>query len=146
MPVHTQTNTRDVLLELMAQRILLLDGAMGTMVFAHKPTEADYRGERFKNHCKELRNFNDILVLTQPKLIESIHAQYLEAGSDIVETNTFNATPIGMVEFGLEPGLVEEINLGAAKLAKHAAEQVHARQSVQAAFCRRQHWTDQQES
>ena len=122
MSALTRSGTRDALLELMAQRILLLDGAMGTMVFAHKPTEADYRGERFKNHSKELRNFNDILVLTQPKLIESIHAQYLEAGSDIIETNTFNATPLGMVEFALPSELVEEINLGAAKLAKHAAE------------------------
>src|SRR2546421_6478446 len=122
MSALTQASTRDALMELMAQRILLLDGAMGTMVFAHHPQETDYRGERFKNHHMELRNFNDILVLTQPKLIEQIHAQYLEAGSDIIETNTFNATPIGMAHFGLEPGLVEEINVSAVKLAKHAAE------------------------
>src|SRR5437868_2225278 len=107
MSVLTQSSMRDALLELMSQRILLLDGAMGTMIFAHKPTETDYRGERFKNHPKELRNCADLLVLTQPALIEKIHSLYLEAGSDIIETNTFSATPIGVAEFALDPGLVE---------------------------------------
>ncbi|MBX9677282.1 MAG: methionine synthase [Gemmataceae bacterium] len=118
----SRSTTRDVLEELLAERILLLDGSMGALIFSKKPTEEDYRGKRFKDHHKELRNYADILVLTQPELIESIHEEYLEAGSDIIETNTFTATPITLPEYGLDPELAFEINKAAAQLARQAAE------------------------
>src|SRR5271156_6757320 len=95
-------STRDQLEDLLAERILLLDGSMGALIFSKHPTEEDYRGARFRHHPKELKNCTDILVLTQPKMIEDIHREYLEAGSDIIETNSFNATPIGMTEFVLQ--------------------------------------------
>src|SRR5260221_14197952 len=94
--------TREQLDSLLAERILLLDGSMGALIYDRKPSEEDYRGERFCRHPRELKNCTDILVLTQPQMIEDIHRQYLEAGSDIIETDSFNATPLGMQEFGLE--------------------------------------------
>ncbi|HLA41511.1 MAG TPA: homocysteine S-methyltransferase family protein, partial [Candidatus Glassbacteria bacterium] len=78
----------------MKQRILILDGAMGTMIQTYKLTEADYRGERFAGYGSDLKGNNDLLVLTQPQIIRDIHSAYLEAGADILETNTFNATSI----------------------------------------------------
>ena len=111
----------DLLRNHLADRILLLDGAMGSLILGEGPTEEDYRGDRFKNHTIDLKNANDVLCLTQPKLIESIHARYLEAGSDIVETNTFNATPISLEEFGLGE-LTRELNKAAAELARNAAD------------------------
>ena len=90
-------------------RILLIDGGMGTMIQGHKLEEADYRGERFANwHC-DLKGNNDLLVLTQPDLIKAIHCEYLQAGADILETNTFNATTIAMADYDME-SLSEEIN------------------------------------
>jgi len=121
MLISAQTSTRELLEELLSQRILVLDGAMGTMIHAHQPTEQDYRGARFRNHPFDLKNCSDALVLTQPRMIEGIHRQYLEAGADIIETNTFNATPIGLLEFGLQDH-VFEINKTAAELARRAAE------------------------
>ena len=100
--------------ELLAQRILVLDGAMGTMIQAHGLGEADYRGERFADHPRDLKGNNDLLSLTRPDVIEEIHRQYLEAGADIVETNTFNAHAISLADYGLE-ALVDEINLAAAR-------------------------------
>src|SRR5213075_617993 len=79
---------------LFARRILVLDGAMGTMIQRHKLGEAEYRGERFKDHSRDLQGNNDLLVLTQPAIIREIHRQYLEAGADLIETNSFNATRI----------------------------------------------------
>ena len=111
----------DLLRNHLADRILLLDGAMGSLILGEGPTEEDYRGDRFKDHAIDLKNANDVLCLTQPKLIESIHARYLEAGSDIVETNTFNATPISLEEFGLGE-LTRELNKAAAELARNAAD------------------------
>lgn len=85
-----------------SERILVLDGAMGTMIQRHKFTEADFRGERFKDHAKDLRGDNDLLTLTQPAAIKAIHRAYLEAGADIIETNTFSCTSIAQADYGLE--------------------------------------------
>ena len=81
---------------LLKERIAVIDGAMGTMIQAHGLLEPDYRGERFRNHPKDLKGANDLLVLTQPAIIEGLHRQYLEAGADILETNTFNAQAISL--------------------------------------------------
>ncbi len=105
------------------QGILILDGAMGTMIQEHKLEEADFRGERFKDwHC-EVKGNNDLLVLTQPALIQQIHKDYLLAGADIIETNTFNATPIAMADYDMQ-SLSAEINLVGAQLARAAADEV----------------------
>ena len=107
------------------QRILILDGAMGTMIQRHKLKEADYRGERFKDWPSDLKGNNDLLVLTQPGIIQGIHEAYFEAGSDIIETNTFNAQTVSMADYGME-ALAFEINVAAAKLAREAADKYTA--------------------
>ena len=112
--------------ELLRQRILILDGAMGTMIQAHKLDEAAYRGHRFANHAHDLKGNNDLLSLTQPAIIQAIHRQYLEAGADIVETNTFNSNAISMADYHLE-SLVYELNLESARLARSAVEAVITR-------------------
>ena len=104
-----------------AERILIIDGAMGTMIQRHKLGEDDYRGKRFANHGKDVKGNNDLLVLTQPKIIYDIHEQYLAAGADIIETNTFNAQRISMADYAMED-LSYEINLEAAKIARAAAD------------------------
>ncbi len=113
------------LYERLSNEILILDGAMGTMTQRLGLTEADVRGERFADHDSsvQLKNFGDILGLTKPSAITEIHRQYLEAGADIVETNTFNASPIGMAEYKLPDELMREINFAAVKNAKAAIEQ-----------------------
>jgi 5-methyltetrahydrofolate--homocysteine methyltransferase len=111
---------------LLAKRILVLDGAMGTMIQRHQLTEADFRGKRLAAHPRELRGNNDVLVLTRPDVIAAIHRQYLEAGSDIVETNTFSSTAIAQADYGLE-SLVYELNVDGARLAKAACEEWTAR-------------------
>jgi 5-methyltetrahydrofolate--homocysteine methyltransferase len=103
------------------ERILILDGAMGTMIQRHQLDEAAYRGERFKDWASDVKGNNDLLVLTQPDIIRSIHEDYLEAGADIIETNTFNATAISMADYHMEE-LVYEINVAAAKLCRQAAD------------------------
>jgi 5-methyltetrahydrofolate--homocysteine methyltransferase len=103
------------------ERILILDGAMGTMIQRYKLDEADYRGARFKDHPRDLRGNNDLLVLTQPHIISEIHNAYLEAGADIVETNTFNAQAISQGDYGLE-AIAYELNVAAARLARDAAD------------------------
>jgi 5-methyltetrahydrofolate--homocysteine methyltransferase len=115
------------------QRILILDGAMGTMIQTYKLTEADYRGERFAGYGSDLKGNNDLLVLTQPQIIRDIHSAYLEAGADILETNTFNATSIAMADYHME-GLVYEINVAAAKLARDAADEFEAKNPAQPRF------------
>jgi len=112
--------------ELLAKRILVLDGAMGTMIQRHQLTEGDFRGERLKAHPRELRGNNDLLTLTRPDIISGIHRQYLEAGSDIIETNTFSSTAIAQADYGLE-SLVYELNVEGARLAKAACEEWTAR-------------------
>ena len=103
------------------QRILILDGAMGTMIQRYKLDEAGYRGTRFKGFSRDLKGNNDLLVLTQPKIIKEIHNAYLEAGADIIETNTFNAQVISQADYGLED-VAYEINVAAAKIAREAAD------------------------
>src|ERR1700749_1073718 len=106
--------------EALRQRILIIDGAMGTMIQRHKLEEKDYRGERFKDWASDIKGNNDLLCLTQPDIIEGIHRQYLEAGADILETNTFNAQAISMADYHMEE-LAYEINVAAARIAKKAA-------------------------
>ncbi|MCX7157263.1 MAG: methionine synthase [Rhodocyclales bacterium] len=107
--------------ELLAQRLLILDGAMGTMVQRHGLVEADYRGSRFAAHGKDLKGNNDLLSITRPDVIGSIHAEYLEAGADIIETNSFNATRVSQAEYGLAD-LAFELNVAAARLARETAD------------------------
>ncbi|MGV3484045.1 MAG: methionine synthase, partial [Planctomycetaceae bacterium] len=109
--------------ELIRERILVLDGAMGTMIQRLKLDEAAVRGERFASHHKDLDRFSDILCLTHPEKITAIHRAYLEAGADIVETNSFNASPIGMIEFELPLDLVDAINRAAVACARKATEE-----------------------
>ena len=102
-------------------RILIIDGAMGTMIQRHKLDEAGYRGERFKDWKRDIKGNNDLLVLTQPQIIAGIHEEYLKAGADILETNTFNAQRISMADYGMEE-LSYEINVAGAKIARTAAD------------------------
>lgn len=104
------------------QRILLIDGGMGTMIQGYKLEEQDYRGERFADWPSDLKGNNDLLVLTQPQLIKEIHCAYLEAGADILETNTFNATTIAMADYDMQ-AISDEINFAAAKLAREVADE-----------------------
>lgn len=103
------------------ERILIIDGAMGTMIQKRKPTEEDYRGERFKDWKSDIKGNNDLLVLTQPDMIREIHEEYLEAGADILETNTFNAQRISMADYHMEE-LSYEMNVEAARIARLAAD------------------------
>src|SRR5215210_2287127 len=106
---------------LLDRRILILDGAMGTMIQRHKLTEAQFRGTRFADHPKDLRGDSDVLILTQPEIISGIHHEYLAAGADIIETNTFNGTAVAQADYALEP-LVYELNFEGARLARPAAD------------------------
>ncbi|WP_198263524.1 methionine synthase [sulfur-oxidizing endosymbiont of Gigantopelta aegis] len=110
-------------------RILFLDGAMGTMIQQYELGEDDYRGERFKNWPSDLKGNNDLLSLTQPHIIKSIHSQYLEAGADIVETNTFSSTTIAMADYNMEE-LAFELNVASAQLAREAADEAEAKDSI----------------
>ena len=105
------------------QRILIIDGAMGTMIQRHHLQEADYRGSRFADWPQDLKGNNDLLCLTQPAIIEDIHRQYLDAGADIIETNTFNAQRVSLADYHME-ALAYEINLAAARIARRAADAV----------------------
>lgn len=109
--------------EILTERILVLDGAMGTMLQEYKFTEEDFRGERFANWPVSLKGNNDLLSLTQPKAIADIHRKYFQAGADIVETNTFSGTTIAMADYRME-GLVYELNYESAKIAKKVAEEL----------------------
>lgn len=107
--------------EALAKRILVIDGAMGTMIQRHKLTEADYRGERFKDWHTDVKGNNDLLCITQPDIIIGIHKLYLEAGADIIETNTFSSTVIAMADYDMQ-ALAYELNVAAAKCARTAAD------------------------
>lgn len=111
--------------QILNQRIVYLDGAMGTMIQSYKLTEADFRGEQFLNHSHDLKGNNDLLVLTRPEIIKEIHKNYLLAGSDIIETNTFSANRISQKDYGLE-NLVTEINTAAVKVAREACDEIMA--------------------
>ena len=113
-----------ILTELLEQRILVLDGAMGTMIQGKKLSESDFRGERFKNHESDLSGNNDLLTLTKPHIISKIYLSYLNAGCDIVETNTFNSTGSSQSDYGLSE-ITYELNLEAAKLARSACDEVY---------------------
>ena len=106
--------------ECLQERILIIDGAMGTMIQRYKLSEADYRGERFKAWQSDVKGNNDLLCITQPQIIEEIHKQYLEAGADIIETNTFNAQRVSLADYNMQE-LAYEINFEAAKIAKKVA-------------------------
>jgi len=114
-------NGRKALESLLATRILLLDGAMGTMIQRRQLGDADFRGERFRAHPRELRGNNDLLTLTRPDVISAIHDAYLAAGSDIIETNTFSGNAISQADYGLE-SIVYDLNLAGAHLARAAAD------------------------
>ena len=114
-------NKLEQLRNILRERILVLDGAMGTMIQQRKLQEEDFRGERFKNHPSDLKGDNDLLSITQPEIIKEIHSAYLQAGADIIETNTFNSTSIAQADYKLED-LVYELNYNAAKIAKETAE------------------------
>jgi 5-methyltetrahydrofolate--homocysteine methyltransferase len=109
------------------KRILVLDGAMGTMLQAYKFTEEDFRGERFKEYPTPLQGNNDLLSITQPKAIKEVHAKYFAAGADIVETNTFSGTTIAMADYQMED-LVYELNYESAKIAKEVADEFTAKE------------------
>jgi len=111
--------------QLLRERIVVLDGAMGTVIQSHKLGEKDYHGREFADHPKSLRLNNDVLSITQPELIEGIHRQYLDAGADIIETNTFNANAVSLAEYGLE-SRVYDLNVAASRIAKRAAEKFTA--------------------
>ncbi|MDD9949564.1 MAG: methionine synthase [candidate division Zixibacteria bacterium] len=118
---HPETTETHLLLDrLLSERILIIDGAMGSVLQGHTLDEADFRGDTFKDHPVSLRGDLDVLSITQPDLIEEVHRQYLDAGADIIETNTFNATAISQADYGLQDR-VYEINVAAAKIAKRAA-------------------------
>src|SRR5436190_19854259 len=108
--------------EMLQKRILIIDGAMGTMIQRYKLSEADYRGERFKDWPSDIKGNNDLLCLTQPQIIKAIHKEYLEAGADILETNTFNAQRISLADYHMED-LAYEINLTAARIARDAIKE-----------------------
>ena len=116
-----------------AKKILVLDGAMGTMIQAYKLTEEDYRGERFKDYPSDLKGNNDLLSITQPEIIKEIHASYFEAGADMVETNTFNSTRISMADYHMED-LAPELNFKAAQLAREVADEFTAREPEKLRF------------
>src|SRR5690606_36790745 len=107
------------------ERIMVSDGAMGTMIKRYKLEDHDYRGERFKDRRSDVKDNNDLLSLTRPDIIKEIHAAYFEAGADICETNTLSSTSIAMVDYGME-SLVYELNVSSAKIAREAAEQFTA--------------------
>ena len=107
---------------ILAEKILVLDGAMGTMLQAYKFEEEDFRAERFKDHPSPLKGNNDLLSITQPKAIKAVHRKYFEVGADIVETNTFSSTSIGMADYAMED-LVYELNVQSAKIAREVADE-----------------------
>src|SRR6201997_4924416 len=122
----TGEETRAALQSAARERILVLDGAMGTMIQQHKFGEAEFRGERFASWPRDLRGNNDLLSLTQPQAIKPIPPAYLEAGADFVETNTFNSTQISQADYGMEE-LVAELNFTAARLAREAADEAQGK-------------------
>jgi 5-methyltetrahydrofolate--homocysteine methyltransferase len=122
----TRTDRIQQLLSALQERVLVIDGAMGTMIQRRGLTEADFRGERFASHGHDLRGDNDVLVLTRPDVVADIHAQYLDTDADIIETNTFNSTRIAQADYRLESA-VYDLNLAGARLAREAADKFSAK-------------------
>ncbi|MEJ7589088.1 MAG: homocysteine S-methyltransferase family protein, partial [Ferruginibacter sp.] len=112
--------------ESLKERILIIDGAMGTMIQRHNPGEADYRGERFKEWHTDIKGNNDLLSITQPGIIIGIHRAYLEAGADIIETNTFSSTAIAQADYDMQ-SLAYELNVASARCARKAADEYSAK-------------------
>jgi 5-methyltetrahydrofolate--homocysteine methyltransferase len=119
--------------DLLKERILIIDGAMGTMIQRHKLEEADYRGERFSNWHKDVKGNNDLLSITQPEIIIGIHKQYLDAGADIIETNTFSSTTIAQADYDMQE-LAYELNVASAKCARIAADEYTAQNPAKPRF------------
>ncbi len=119
--------------ECLKERILIIDGAMGTMIQRHKLEEKDYRGERFKDWHADVKGNNDLLSITQPQIVEGIHKQYLEAGADIIETNTFSSTSIAQADYDMQ-SLAYELNVAAAKCARKAADDYTAKDPAKPRF------------
>ena len=126
MSVIEQTNNSQLFLDRLAKDILILDGAMGSMIYGLELTEEQVRGERFADWPKDLKNCTDVFGLTNPEAIIEIHRQYLQAGADIIETNTFNASPVGLADFDFPADIVTEINFAAVANAKKAADEITA--------------------
>ena len=122
---NPETEKYQILRQLLSERILILDGAMGTMIQRHRLEETDFRGERFKNHPRDLKGDNDLLNLTRPEVIANIHRKYLESGADIIETNTFNSTRVSQSDYGLED-IIYELNKSGAQIARGVADQFMA--------------------
>ena len=132
--VNTKSNRAAELERLLRERIVIIDGAMGTMIQQRKLTEADFRGARFADwRGKDLKGNNDLLNLTQPDVIEDVHRQYLEAGADIIETNTFNSQAISLADYGLET-LGYELSRAGAECARRAADQAEQKQPGRVCF------------
>jgi 5-methyltetrahydrofolate--homocysteine methyltransferase len=123
MLMKASPETSQQIQEMLAERILVLDGSMGALIMAQKPSEETYRGSRFAKHDVLLKNCTDVLTLTQPQMIEDIHREYLEAGADIIETCTFNATTLGLSHFNLQDHVLD-INRAAAEIARRAADAI----------------------
>ena len=116
------TDKTEQIKQLMAERILILDGAMGTMIQSYNLEEEDYRAQRFSEHPCDVKGNNDLLSLTRPDIIKAIHAAYFDAGADIVETNTFNSTSVAMADYQMED-IVYELNKESAALARSVADE-----------------------
>src|ERR1035438_3434786 len=125
MQTQQHSSRTKAFLALLKQRLVILDGAMGTMIQQHRLGEADFRGSRFADWPSDLRGNNDLLTLTQPQIIAAIHREYLLAGADVISTNTFNSSPVSQADYGMQ-SLVSELNLGAARLARQVADEVSA--------------------
>jgi 5-methyltetrahydrofolate--homocysteine methyltransferase len=123
---NNSTNRTELIKSLLKERILIIDGAMGTMIQDYRLEEADYRGERFADFHLDIKGNNELLSLTQPHIIRDIHTAYLEAGADLIETNTFNGTRIAQSDYELSE-LDYELNVTVAKLAREAADAMTAK-------------------
>src|SRR6266700_254388 len=131
--MNPNQNRGEQLGRLLRERIVIIDGAMGTMLQQHNLDERAYRGERFKDWTRDIKGLHDLLSLTQPQTLEAIHRQYFEAGADLVETNTFNAQALSLADYGMEP-LAYELNVAAAQCARGAADAVMAAHSGRLCF------------
>ena len=118
--------TREKLSDILSQRIMVIDGAMGTMIQKYGLSEEAYRGERFKDYHRSVKGNNDLLQITQPEIIKAIHSEFLEAGADIIETNTFSSNSVSMADYGME-NLVYELNISSAKIAREVADEFTAK-------------------
>ncbi len=136
MPVDIRPDATEELTALLRERILVIDGAMGTAIQRDRPSEAGYRGERFADWPSDLQGNNDLLTLTQPDIIATIHREYLDAGADIIETNTFNSNAVSLSDYGMEE-LAYEFNLEAARLARRVADEADGADAGQEAVRRR---------